>query len=84
MFNDTTLESQFVVEQVHTAFGADSSASSHALSHDVNTPKEIRSIFDTITYNKGGSILRMIEKSYGTEIFYNSLTSYLKARYVYT
>ncbi|XP_012230687.2 putative aminopeptidase-2 [Linepithema humile] len=79
-FNDTTLESQFVVEQVHSAFAADSSNSSHALSHDVYTPKEIRSLFDTITYNKGGSILRMIEKSYGTEIFYNSLTSYLKER----
>jgi len=82
VFNDSTLESQFVVEKVHSAFDADSSLSSHALSHNVLTPKEIRSKFDTITYSKGGSILRMIEKSYGTEIFYNSLTSYLKKRYV--
>ncbi|KYN14240.1 Aminopeptidase N [Trachymyrmex cornetzi] len=79
-FNDTTLESQFVVDQVHSAFKADSSSSTHPMSHDVSTNREIQSIFDTITYNKGGSILRMVEKTYGTDVFNNALIDYLNKR----
>jgi len=51
------------------------------MSHDVTTPSEIRSIFDTITYNKGASILRMVEKTYGIDMFNNALTDYLNKRY---
>lgn len=80
MFNDTTLESQFVVDEVHSAFRADSSNSTHALSYDVYSPREIRSLFDTITYAKGGSILRMIENTYGSEIFYEALSDYISKR----
>ncbi|XP_011706301.1 PREDICTED: uncharacterized protein LOC105461501 [Wasmannia auropunctata] len=77
VFNDTTSESQFVVDQVHSAFKADSSKSAHALSHDVASPEQIRSIFDTITYAKGGSILRMVEKTFGTDVLDKALTDYL-------
>ncbi|KAL0111090.1 hypothetical protein PUN28_012804 [Cardiocondyla obscurior] len=80
VFNDTTLESQFVVDQVHSAFKTDSSKSTHPMSHDVESVDEIRSIFDTITYNKGGSVLRMIEKTYGTKVFDNALSDYLEKR----
>lgn len=76
------MELQFVVDQVHSALSADSSKSTHPLSHDVVTPHEIRSIFDTITYAKGGSILRMIEKTYGTKVFDKALSRYLENRYV--
>ncbi|XP_050466418.1 putative aminopeptidase-2 [Cataglyphis hispanica] len=74
------LEWQFVVDQVHSAFKADSSKSSHALNHDVYSPSEIRSKFDSISYNKGASILRMLETSYGNEIFYEALSDYLSKR----
>ncbi|KAG5311631.1 AMPN Aminopeptidase, partial [Acromyrmex insinuator] len=79
-FNDETLESQFVVDQVHSAFKADSSSSTHPMSHDVATNREIQSIFDSITYNKGGSILRMIEKTYGIDVFNDALIDYLNKR----
>lgn len=82
MFNDTTLESQFVVDQVHSAFVADSSSSTHPMTHDVYTPDEIQNIFDTISYAKAASVLRMTEKSFGREVFYNALKDYLKERYV--
>jgi len=81
VFNDKTLESQFVVDQVHSAFNADSFKSTHPMSHDVTTPNEIRSIFDTITYDKGASILRMVEKTYGIDVFNDALTDYLDKRY---
>jgi len=71
-----------VVDQVHSALSADSVKSSHPLNHDVNTTSEIRSMFSTISYNKGASILRMIEKSYGEQVFYEALSNYLEDRYV--
>uniref|UniRef100_A0A0C9QRU9 Aminopeptidase N n=1 Tax=Fopius arisanus TaxID=64838 RepID=A0A0C9QRU9_9HYME len=74
------LESQFVVEQVHSAFATDGLVSSHPMSHDVNTPAEIAGIFDTISYGKAASVLRMMEKVFGTQVFYNSLHDYLIAR----
>lgn len=82
VFNDTTSEAQFVVDQVHLAFAVDSSSSTHPMSHDVYTPKQIQDIFDTISYAKAASILRMVEKSFGQEVFYNALKSYIDKRYV--
>ncbi|EFN87053.1 Aminopeptidase N [Harpegnathos saltator] len=76
-FADTTLESQFVVDQVHSAFIADSSSSTHPMTHDVYTPDEIQDIFDTISYAKAASVLRMVEKSFGRKVFYEALKGYL-------
>jgi aminopeptidase N len=81
VFNDITMENQFVVDQVHSALSADG-LKSHSLSYDVNSPSEIRSMFSTISYNKGASILRMIERSYGEQVFYEALSNYLEDRYV--
>ncbi|XP_043289822.1 uncharacterized protein [Venturia canescens] len=74
------LQSQFVVEQLQTAFAVDSRASTHPMTHDVYSPTEISSIFDSISYNKGASVIRMIEKSFGSEVFYAALHDYLIAR----
>ncbi|KAG7211600.1 hypothetical protein KM043_010856 [Ampulex compressa] len=75
-----SLESQFVVDQLHSAFVTDASPSIHPMSYDVYSPTEIRSIFDAISYAKSGSVLRMVEKSIGRDVFYKALYNYLKAR----
>ncbi|XP_039306626.1 uncharacterized protein LOC105193936 [Solenopsis invicta] len=80
VFDDKTIESQFVVDQVHSAFGVDSSKSTHPMTYDVTTPCEIQSIFDTINYAKAGSILRMVQKTYGTDVFDTALSDYLDKR----
>ncbi|XP_076675141.1 uncharacterized protein LOC143372620 isoform X2 [Andrena cerasifolii] len=72
-----SLESQFLVDQLHSALAADSLPSSHAMTHDVYSPKEIRAIFDSISYAKGASVIRMVEKSLGRDIFYEALQNYL-------
>ncbi|XP_076292003.1 uncharacterized protein LOC143214621 isoform X2 [Lasioglossum baleicum] len=77
---DWSLESQFVVDQVHTAFSVDSSSTSHPMTHDVESPTEISGMFDNISYNKGGSVLRMIKAAIGDSVFYKSLENYLKKR----
>lgn len=55
----------------------DALETTHPMTHDVNTPSEIREIFDAIAYNKGSAIIRMIEHLMGTEKFQNGLQTYL-------
>lgn len=74
------MESQFIVEQFHSAFEADSLLSTHAMTHDVYSPTEIRGIFDSISYAKSASVIRMIEKVLGREEFFEALGNYLKKR----
>lgn len=80
VMKDWALENQFVVDQVHTAFSVDSSITSHPMTHDVDSPAEISGMFDNISYNKGGSVIRMIKAIVGDGVFYKSLEKYLKSR----
>ncbi|XP_076764228.1 putative aminopeptidase-2 [Xylocopa sonorina] len=77
---DWSLEAQFVVEQLHSALESDSAASTHAMTHDVYSPTEIRGIFDSISYAKAASVIRMMKKVYGSDVFYKALQNYLKKR----
>lgn len=75
---------QFIVEQFHTAMGVDSVEDSKPMTRpegDLITPEQISSAGGTITYNKGASIVRMMEKTFGKDEFYKSLQSYLSDRY---
>lgn len=73
---------QFVVDQLHLALSVDSLENTHPMSHTVNTPEEVKSVFDSISYNKGGSVIRMIEHAIGSEKFKSAIRDYLKAKYV--
>ncbi|XP_043263410.1 putative aminopeptidase-2 [Colletes gigas] len=74
---DWSLVPQFVVEQLHSALETDSYASSHAMTHNVYSPTEIRGIFDTISYAKGASVIRMLRELFGANVFHKSLHNYL-------
>lgn len=56
--------------------------SSHAMSFNVNSPSEISGSFDTISYDKGGSVLRMVEHMIGSINFHLALQDYLKLQSV--
>ncbi|KAF3426305.1 LOW QUALITY PROTEIN: hypothetical protein E2986_13349 [Frieseomelitta varia] len=75
-----SVEGQFVVEQVHSALEVDSSASTHPMTHDVWSPTQIRGIFDTISYGKAASVIRMMENMLGTKSFHEALEIYLRKR----
>lgn len=74
------LKQQFVIEQVHSVFGADSLEDSKALSHEVYTPDEIAERFGSISYNKGASVIRMFEHALGNTTFIAALRNYLKKK----
>jgi len=77
VFPKWDMDTQSFLETNAVAFGADQLRSTHPISVNVNTPAEIDEIFDEISYEKGGSILRMIEDYVGHDIFRKGLHGYL-------
>jgi len=71
--------------EVWTSFGADRLAAlttdslraSRPIEYPVGRPEEADDMFDTITYDKGCSVLRMIERYLGEEVFRDGLRVYL-------
>jgi puromycin-sensitive aminopeptidase len=85
-FMELTTSDHFRPEwQVWTAFGAGKAA---ALSIDgllatrpvefpVGRPEEAEGMFDVLTYQKGGSVLKMLEQYLGAEVFRKGIAHYL-------
>jgi tricorn protease interacting factor F2/3 len=69
---------QFLEGTMNTAMGLDSLHSSHPIDVKVNKPSEIREIFDAISYDKGGCVLRMLEGFVTEKNFRAGLRIYLK------
>ncbi|RNA03939.1 Aminopeptidase N, partial [Brachionus plicatilis] len=67
-----------IIEVVLNSMELDSLQSSHPISVEVNSTNEIQSMFDGITYGKGGSIIRMTNYFLGESNFKNGLTDYLR------
>jgi tricorn protease interacting factor F2/3 len=73
---------QFLETSVNAAMMLDALKTSHPIDVKVRKPSEIREIFDSISYDKGGCILRMLEYYVGSKNFKNGLHQYLsKYRY---
>ena len=68
--------SQFL-QASQNAYSLDALKSSHPINIDVKTPEEIDEIFDAISYQKGGMVLRMLESFLGEDIFKKGLHRYL-------
>ena len=64
---------------VASALKLDALLSSHPVEVTVEHPREIGAIFDTISYAKGASLLRMLAAFLGRSTFFNSLKRYLSS-----
>lgn len=69
---------QFLISEMTGGLSLDSLNSSHPVNVDVKSPAEVRQIFDEISYNKGGSVLMMLEDFIGQRNFQDGLHQYLK------
>eukprot|EP01027_Heterolobosea_sp_BB2_P001403 GEZU01002139.1.p1 GENE.GEZU01002139.1~~GEZU01002139.1.p1 ORF type:complete len:564 (-),score=107.25 GEZU01002139.1:389-2080(-) len=58
---------QFVILDYLSALSADSSNSTHAIAQHVVHPSDIQQMFDSISYDKGASILRMLSSFIGRQ-----------------
>jgi aminopeptidase N len=61
------------------AMALDARAGTHPVVQTVNTLEEANLAFDTITYQKGQAVIRMIEAYVGEEDFRNGVRAYLNA-----
>jgi tricorn protease interacting factor F2/3 len=71
------LWNQFVEDAMNTAMSLDSMKSTHPIDVKVDKTSEIREIFDAISYDKGGCVLRMLEHYVGEVNFQKGLKQYL-------
>ncbi|PAA88784.1 hypothetical protein BOX15_Mlig000299g3 [Macrostomum lignano] len=75
---DWEIDAQFVPTQQRTAFDVDSKGASHPIYLQVYNPSQINEIFDTITYRKGATVLRMLHGFVGDEVFRKGVGNYLR------
>jgi len=69
---------QFVLEEIHGTLRLDALESSHPISIQVKHPDEINELFDSISYNKGASVIRMMDHFLTSGTFKKGLTNYLR------
>ena len=70
--------SDFLPRWSASAFRQDSLQSTHPIFQSVENADEINQIFDEISYGKGASVLRMIERYLGEETFRKGVNAYLE------
>ncbi|NWX00910.1 AMPE aminopeptidase, partial [Caloenas nicobarica] len=76
--SDWQMLEQVLVDDVLPVMKDDSLLSSHPIVFDVSSPDEITSVFDSISYSKGASILRMLQDWITPDIFQKGCQAYLK------
>lgn len=67
----------FVIKELSRVFDIDSSLSTHSILTPVNDENDMQAIFDSVTYAKSSSILRMLENTLGEENFRQAVNNYL-------
>jgi aminopeptidase N len=60
------------------AFGRDSKVTTHPIEMPVNGTDQFTMLFDAITYQKGGSVLKQLQHRVGAENYRNGVSAYLK------
>jgi puromycin-sensitive aminopeptidase len=60
------------------AFSVDGLASTRPIEYPVHAPKDADAMFDILTYEKGASVLRMLEQHIGPTVFRDGVRQYLR------
>ncbi len=78
LFPDWEMWTQFIADEQQQALKLDALKHTHPVEVPVRHPDEIRSIFDTISYAKGASVIHMLYGYLGEKDFQAGLRHYLK------
>lgn len=76
LFPNYNIWTQFVTDTVVQALNLDGLDNSHPIEVPVNDPSEIDEIFDSISYSKGASVIRMLNQYIGDEVSLVELVTY--------
>jgi puromycin-sensitive aminopeptidase len=60
------------------AFSVDGLMNTRAIEYPVRVPKDAEAMFDVLTYEKGASVLRMLEQYIGPTVFRDGVRQYLR------
>lgn len=77
IFPEWQMWTQFAVDEQQRAFKLDALDNTHPVEVPIQHPDEIRSIFDTISYSKGASVINMLYNYLTPEVFRDGLRHYL-------
>lgn len=78
LYPEWNMWTQFAVDEQHRGLKLDALEHTHPIEVPVHHPDEIRTIFDTISYSKGASVIHMLHEYLGKDDFRNGLQHYLQ------
>ncbi|XP_048529969.1 aminopeptidase M1-C-like isoform X1 [Triticum urartu] len=81
-FPQWNIWTQFL-DSTTTALRLDSLEASHPIEVEIHHASEVDQIFDAISYDKGASVIRMLQSYLGAERFQKAMASYMK-KYAYS
>ncbi|WAQ96439.1 AMPE-like protein [Mya arenaria] len=74
---DWNMPAQFLLEDEQPVMETDAGVSSHPIVVHVTDPADINAVFDSISYSKGSSVIRMLEQWMGRKQFFGGISRYL-------
>merc|ERR1712051_150749 len=77
LFPEMDIWTQFVSDTLISALEFDALKNSHPIEIEVGHPSEVEEIFDSISYNKGASVIRMLHNYIGNDAFKQGMKHYL-------
>jgi len=77
LFPEMDIWTQFVSDTLIPALELDALKNSHPIEVEVGHPCEVEEIFDSISYNKGASVIRMLHDYIGNDAFKQGMKHYL-------
>ncbi|KAG8742045.1 Aminopeptidase 2 mitochondrial [Ceratobasidium sp. 414] len=80
IFPEWGIHSAFLTDHLEPALALDSQRSSHPINVDCPDGKLVNQIFDSLSYSKAASVLRMLSQFLGQEVFLKGTSAYLKER----
>ncbi|CAK9804067.1 Aminopeptidase N [Anthophora plagiata] len=81
VYPDWRLNEVLVVDSMQgSAFVADAAEKVRPMNKDVESPEEISVLFDSIAYQKAGSVIRMMSHILTEDVFKNGLRKYLEEK----
>lgn len=78
LFPEWNIWEHFATGDLAIGLRADALANTHPIVVDIGSPEEIRSAFDSISYDKGASVINLLYHYIGKEAFREGLRKYLK------
>ncbi|KAF8232360.1 hypothetical protein L208DRAFT_1272750 [Tricholoma matsutake] len=80
VFPEWKVDSEFISDHLNRALSLDAKLSSHPIEVDCPDANHINQIFDSLSYSKAASVLRMLSNYVGEELFLKGVSLYLKKK----